>query len=63
MASYTITVSIAWGRVEPDGSECTACGDRCYLTMWRWLVSTGTSSPPQVVGPVLCGSCYDCIAS
>lgn len=45
-----------WEQEEADGSECCCCGDRCYLSMWRLMVSFAKLSK---VGTsfVTCQSC------
>lgn len=53
-----------WVEISPDGEECGMCGDRCYLTQWKYRV---TLTPVNHEGKIiesetpwsLCGSCQD----
>ncbi len=51
-----IIVTAYFDRDEPDGSECAACGDRCYLWMWRLMMRCGKRRIPTC--NVLCEGCH-----
>ncbi len=44
MASVAVTLAVYWVDVEPDGSECVVCGDRCYIGQ-RELVAAADGGP------------------
>lgn len=55
---FTIVVTSYFDREDPDGSECVACGDKCYLKMWRLFYSIEKSGRLLRHKTVLCDSCH-----
>ena len=62
-STVAITITIDWIDAEPDGSECFACGDTCFLTMNRLVTKVGSSDIGTATSVVLCGSCSDALVS
>lgn len=58
MPGITVNLSLYWDRDEPDGSKCEACGDQCFLAMWRAFVSAGRLCSRQPLDCVLCDACH-----
>jgi len=58
MPGIYVTIQFHWHNDEPDGSECYACGDQCWLWMWRGIVKIGGDMPAQPSDYVLCEGCY-----
>lgn len=54
----TITVNTYFDRDDSDGSACAACGDRCYLKMWRLFYFIAKSKRRLKTKTVLCESCH-----
>ena len=59
--NVTIDVNIYWDRDEPDGSECICCGDRCYLSMWRLVVSAVKFVSRTKTEHILCEACHNAL--
>lgn len=62
MSSHTITLSLGWQQVDPDGSACCICGDACYLAQWVLVaVVSGVPQQPTETEPGFCQSCRDAL--
>lgn len=63
MAYGTIEIKLdfEWHPTEPDGSECEACHEACYLTQWKLLILMGGKPLDEGEPIFLCGSCHDAI--
>jgi len=49
-------------EVEPDGAECTICGDCCYLSqseIWAQFTIAGNKNKPKKLDFAFCQSCRD----
>ena len=58
--SVVIDASMCWEEDEPDGSECIACGDNCYLDMWVLIICCENFAIIKTEH-VLCGSCHNAL--
>lgn len=57
--STTIRIYYEWEQEDPDGSDCSVCGDQCLLSMWRLFASSDAIAGKIATSVVLCGSCMD----
>lgn len=58
----TMTANITYRDVDPDGSECFVCDDRCYLRQVEpvaLVYLNGAHDGEWQFGIALCGSCAD----
>lgn len=49
-----------WFQVEPDGSECFNCGDKCLLDMYELMVSID-GKPFERLDNSVAKVCQSCI--
>lgn len=54
----TLKFTAYFDRDEPDGSPCAACGERCYLWMWRLIMRITDTERRHKTPTVLCESCH-----
>lgn len=52
-----LTAQFHWEPVEPDGSTCYLCGDRCFLKMFRLLAKIEEIKTIIDTHAIICESC------
>lgn len=58
MARVFVPVTLGLVGEDADGSECSLCGERCYLEQWRVVVRAPKFAGGQL-DVVFCGSCRE----
>lgn len=53
----TITGTLEWRKVDPDGSDCYRCGDRIWLVQFSAVMIIGIREHKLPI--CLCQSCAD----
>ena len=52
-----LTAHFYWNSIEPDGSICYQCGDRCFLEMFSLVAKISGTDTIIDTNVVVCGSC------